>query len=52
VAVQKIDEELGIDLTKFSRLDYMVTVVDAYRFWKDFGSGDSLTDRKQEVAET
>ncbi len=46
-----IDEELGIDLTKFCRLDCMVTVVDAYRFWKDFGSGDSLMDRKQEVGE-
>ncbi len=28
-----IDEELGIDLTKFCRLDTMVTVVDANRFW-------------------
>ncbi|GEM_PF-1685993 len=50
MAVQNIDEERGIDLMKFSRLDCMVTVVDAYRFWKDFGSGDSLMDRKQEVS--
>jgi len=46
-----IDEEQGIDLTKFCRLDCMVTVVDAYRFWSDFSSGDTLLDRKQEVAE-
>lgn len=42
-----IDEESGIDLTKFARLDCMVTVVDAYRFWKDFGSGDTLLDRAE-----
>jgi G3E family GTPase len=42
-----IDEELGIDLTRFCRLDTMVTVVDAYRFWHDFESGDSLLDRKE-----
>lgn len=46
-----IDEELGIDLTKFCRLDTMVTVVDANRFWKDFQSGDSLLERKEAVSE-
>lgn len=46
-----IDEELGIDLTQFCRLDCMVTVVDAYRFWSDFSSGETLMDRKQEVGE-
>jgi G3E family GTPase len=46
-----IDEEHGIDLTQFCRLDSMVTVVDAYRFWKDFSSGETLMDRKQEVGE-
>ncbi|MFC6331027.1 GTP-binding protein [Paenibacillus septentrionalis] len=46
-----IDEEQGIDLTKFCRLDCMVTVVDAYRFWNDFASGETLMDRKQEVGE-
>ncbi|MBZ5751106.1 GTP-binding protein [Metabacillus rhizolycopersici] len=46
-----IDEELGIDLTKFCRLDTMVTVVDANRFWHDFESGDSLLDRKEAVGE-
>ncbi|MBS4220256.1 GTP-binding protein [Bacillus sp. FJAT-49711] len=39
------DEELGIDLTKKCRLDTMVTVVDANRFWTDFSSGESLLDR-------
>ncbi|WP_336774447.1 GTP-binding protein [Paenibacillus sp. MMO-58] len=46
-----IDEEQGIDLTQFCKLDCMVTVVDAYRFWSDFSSGETLLDRKQEVAE-
>ncbi|MEC2074889.1 GTP-binding protein [Metabacillus fastidiosus] len=46
-----IDEELGIDLTKFCRLDTMVTVVDANRFWHDFRSGDSLLDRKEAISQ-
>ena len=46
-----IDEEHGIDLTKLCRLDCMVTVVDAYRFWHDFSSGDSLLERSQAVGE-
>ncbi|QFT87245.1 Putative metal chaperone YciC [Bacillus sp. THAF10] len=46
-----IDEELGIDLTRFCTLDTMVTVVDANRFWHDFRSGDSLLDRKEALSE-
>ncbi|MFB9753688.1 GTP-binding protein [Paenibacillus hodogayensis] len=46
-----IDEEHGIDLTRFCRLDCMVTVVDAYRFWHDFSSGETLLDRGQAVGE-
>jgi len=42
-----IDEEVGIDLSKVCRLDSMVTVVDAFRFWKDYESGETLLDRKQ-----
>jgi G3E family GTPase len=42
-----IDEELGIDLSQFCRLDTMVTVVDAYRFWHDFSSGETLVDRQE-----
>ncbi len=40
------DEEKNIDLSRFSRLDTMVTVVDAYNFWKDFGSQDTIHSRK------
>ncbi|MET3115044.1 G3E family GTPase [Pedobacter sp. CG_S7] len=40
-----IDETIGIDLSKFSTLDTMVTVVDAYNFYKDFGSAERLLDR-------
>ncbi|MCP3028659.1 GTP-binding protein [Halobacillus sp. A5] len=46
-----IDEEMGIDLTQFCRLDTMVTVVDTYRFWHDYESGDRLLDRKQALGE-
>ncbi|KAB2333303.1 GTP-binding protein [Cytobacillus depressus] len=46
-----IDEEMGIDLSRFCKLDTMVTVVDANRFWHDFESGDSLLDRKEAVGE-
>ena len=40
-----IDEASGIDLSRFSQLDTMVTVVDAYNFYRDFGSADKLADR-------
>jgi G3E family GTPase len=43
------DEENGIDLSSLCRLDCMVTVVDAYRFWSDFSSGENLIDRQQAV---
>ncbi|MEP0369038.1 MAG: GTP-binding protein [Cyclobacteriaceae bacterium] len=33
------------DLTKVSRLDTMVTVVDALNFFKDFGSADTILER-------
>lgn len=45
------DEEHGIDLSQICRLDSMVTVVDAYRFWHDFSSGETLLDRQQAVGE-
>lgn len=41
-----VDEENGIDLSKFSYIDTMVTVVDAFNFFKDFGSPERLMDRK------
>ncbi|WP_374706018.1 GTP-binding protein [Paenibacillus antibioticophila] len=43
--------ELDIDLTSLTRLDTMVTVVDANRFWHDFASGESLLDRDQAAGE-
>lgn len=46
-----IDEEQGIDLSRYCRLDCMVTVVDAYRFWHDYSSGETLLDRGQAVGE-
>lgn len=45
------DEVLNIDLTKNCRLDTMVTVLDANRFWDDFADGESLLDRKQAIDE-
>ncbi|MFB0842702.1 GTP-binding protein [Paenibacillus oleatilyticus] len=44
-----IDEEHGVDLSRWCRLDCMVTVVDAYRFWHDYSSGESLLERQQAV---
>jgi len=44
------DQLTGIDLTGTCQLDTMVTVVDANRFWHDFGSGESLLDRQQGVS--
>jgi G3E family GTPase len=46
-----IDEEQGIDLTRYCKLDCMVTVVDAYRFWHDYSSGETLLERSQAVGE-
>jgi len=41
-----VDDENGIDLSKFSYIDTMVTVVDAFNFFKDFGSPETLVDRQ------
>ncbi|TAE79311.1 MAG: GTP-binding protein [Bacteroidetes bacterium] len=41
-----VDEEKGIDLSKFSYIDTMVTVVDCYNFFNDFGTNELLVDRK------
>ena len=38
-------EDGAIDLSKFSYVDTMVTVVDAFNFLKDFSSPQYLTDR-------
>ncbi|WPU92913.1 GTP-binding protein [Mucilaginibacter sabulilitoris] len=39
------DEEAGIDLSRFAMLDTMVTVVDCFNFYKDFGSSELLLNR-------
>jgi G3E family GTPase len=39
------DPEKGIDLSAFSYIDTMVTVVDAFNFFRDFGSNELLADR-------
>jgi G3E family GTPase len=41
-----VDEESGIDLSRFSYIDTMVTVVDCLNFFKDFGSNELLMDRE------
>lgn len=41
-----VDEEKGIDLSRFSYIDTMVTVVDCYNFFNDFGSSELLADRQ------
>ena len=46
------DDALGIDLTNRVYIDAMVTVVDAFRFLKDFNSGESLHERKQAIDAT
>jgi len=46
-----VDDTLGIDLNKYCRLDTMVTVVDAYNFWNDYQSGQSLLQRQQALGE-
>ncbi len=40
-----VDDENGIDLSRFSYIDTMVTVVDAFNFFNDFGSPETLRDR-------
>jgi G3E family GTPase len=40
-----IDEENGIDLSRFSYIDTMVTVVDCFNFLNDFGTNELLLDR-------
>ncbi len=39
-------EDGSIDLSRFSYVDTMVTVVDAFNFMKDFSSPEYLTDRE------
>ncbi|MFD1629801.1 GTP-binding protein [Pseudopedobacter beijingensis] len=40
-----VDEENGIDLSRFSYIDTMVTVVDCFNFFNDFSTNELLQDR-------
>jgi len=40
-----VDEEKGIDLSQFSSLDTMVTVIDCFNFFKDFSTNENIQDR-------
>jgi len=40
-----VSEDGKIDLSRFSYIDTLVTVVDCYNFFKDFGTQDLLVDR-------
>ncbi|MFS0722450.1 GTP-binding protein [Paenibacillus sp. 1P07SE] len=46
-----VDEEQGIDLSQLTRLDTMVTVVDALNFWQDYNTRETLRDRQQEAGD-
>ncbi|WP_018752153.1 GTP-binding protein [Paenibacillus sanguinis] len=46
-----VDEDQGIDLSSLTRLDCMVTVVDAYHFWQDYHTRETLRDRSQQAGE-
>ena len=41
-----VSEDGDIDLSKFSYIDTMVTVVDCFNFFNDFGTNELLVDRK------
>lgn len=46
-----VDEDNNIDLSRFSYVDTMVTVVDAYNFFKDFGSNQTLQESRLSTIE-
>jgi G3E family GTPase len=46
-----VDEENGIDLSRWSYIDTMVTVVDAFNFPQDFGSSHTVADRELQSGE-
>ncbi|MDH0033052.1 MULTISPECIES: zinc metallochaperone GTPase ZigA [unclassified Acinetobacter] len=45
------EDEQGVSLNEFARLDTMVTVVDAFNFLKDYSSYDSLQQRGESLGE-
>lgn len=46
-----VNEDEDIDLSRFSYIDTMVTVVDSFNFFKDFGSANTLEDIKATTIE-
>lgn len=46
------DLDSTIDLSQVTKINAMVTVIDGYRFLKDFESSESLIERRQAVDET
>ncbi|MCK8490515.1 GTP-binding protein [Spirosoma sp. RP8] len=49
-----VDEAHAVDLSRFARLDTLVTVVDGFNFYRDFGSVDTVYDRElnEDAADT
>ena len=47
-----VDQENGIDLSRWAMIDCMVTVVDALNFGKDFGSLDTILSRDMNEDQT
>lgn len=47
-----VDEENGIDLSRWATIDCMVTVVDAFNFARDFGSLDTIVSREMNEDKT
>lgn len=45
------EDDTGLSLAQVARLDTMVTVVDAYNFLRDYGSGDFLRERGESLGE-
>jgi G3E family GTPase len=41
-----VSEDGKTDLSKFSRLDTLVTVIDSYNFFRDFGTNETIYDRQ------
>lgn len=41
-----VDEQNGINLSRFSYVDTMVTVVDCFNFYRDFETSEKLKDRE------
>ncbi len=46
-----VNEDENIDLSRFSYIDTMVTVVDGFNFFKDFGSAKTLEEIKASTLE-